>query len=140
MLLKKVSIMISLFCVMTFIGCDEPDGKWDSIQITVNEKTCKSNTFDVSAEGGEYRVYSKNYGTLWLIGVKENGNRVWPNNHDYSDYQNIHLTESWYELQYDERGNIVVIIQPIEKDNSSRNLYLELEHGDAFGSITFVQD
>jgi len=121
-------------------GCIEEDGKWDPIQITVNGNKCKSSTFQVPASGGEFRIYSKNYGSLWLLAVRENGDVVWPENYEWSDFKNIHLTKEWYEVQYDESGNIVVNIQPKETSVSPRSISFEVECGDAFGSITLSQE
>lgn len=142
MLKNKLLIAISLLCSIVFTGCEqnEADGDWDPIKITVNGNECKS-IYKVPADGGEFKVYSKNYGSLWLNDVKENGVVVWPEDRsDWSDYMNIHLTTDWYEVQYDEAGNIVVDIQPKGKDAQSRSLRFEVESGDAFSSITLQQE
>lgn len=123
-----------------WVGCSKNDGDWDSIQITVNDKKCKTSSYKVPLAGGEFKIYSKNYGSLWLNSVKENGNLVWPEHYDWTDYKNIHLTNEWYEVLYDKAGNIVVTIQPKDKSTSSRSISLDVESGDAFGSITLLQD
>ncbi len=138
--MNKLFIALCLFCSIAFIGCDEEDGKWDPIQITVNGNICKSSTYKVSADGGEYKIYSKNYGELWLNAVMEDGNRVWPEEQDWTDYKNIHMTKEWYEIQYDSSGNIVVSIKAKEKSFTSRTLKFVVECGDAFGSITLLQE
>ena len=142
MLKNKLILALSLLCSVTFSGCDseELDGKWDPIQVTINGNKCKSSTFKVPAEGGEYKIYSKNYGELWLNSVIENGNTVWPENYNWSDYKNIHLTGEWYEIQYDDNGNIVANISSKEKTAPSRNLKFEIEVGDAFGHVTLLQE
>ena len=140
MLKNKLIISLCLLCSMVFIGCDEEDGKWAPIQITVNGNRCKSSTYKVSADGGEYKIYSKNYGELWLNAVKENDKIVWPEKYDSSHYKNIHLTKEWYEIQYDSSGNIVVNINAKEKASASRTLKFEVECGDAFSSITLLQE
>lgn len=144
MLKNKLFLTLCLLCSVTFSGCDsekeELDGKWPPIQITINGKKCKSSTFKVPAEGGEYKIYSKNYGELWLLSVKEDGNTVWPENYDWSDYKNIHLTREWYEIQYDDSGNIVANISSKEKTAPSRSLEFKIEAGDAFGHVTLLQE
>lgn len=140
MLKNKLLISLCLFCSIAFIGCDEEDGKWDPIQITVNGNKCKSSTYIVSADGGEFKIYSNNYGELWLNAVMENGNRVWPEENDWSNYRNIHMTKEWYDIQYDSNGNIVVNIKAKEKSAASRTLKFEVECGDAFSSITLLQE
>lgn len=142
MMLKKKIIMLCLLGCVVFMGCDSNrlDGDWPSIQITVNGDKCKSTTFKVAADGGEYKIFSKNYGSLWLNDVKENGITVWPENYDWSDFKNIHLAKEWYEIQYDNSGNIVVNINPKEKTAVSRTLTFAVECGDAFGSITLLQE
>lgn len=142
MLKNKLLIALCLLGSITFIGCDKviEDGKWAPIQITVNGNSCKSSTYNVSTDGGEYKIYSQNYGELWLNAVTENGIRIWPENYDWSDYRNIHLKKEWYELQYDDSGNIVVNIDAKEKATASRTLTFHVECGDAFGSITLSQE
>ena len=137
---SKLLIALCFLCSTAFIGCVEEDGKWAPIQITVNGNRCKSSTYKVSADGGEYKIYSKNYGELWLNAVKEGDSRVWPEEYDWSNYKNIHLTKEWYEIQYDSSGNIVVNIKAKEKTDNSRTLRFEVECGDAFGSITLLQE
>lgn len=141
MLKNKFFIAVCLLCSAWLSGCEriEEDGRWAPIQITVNGNKCKS-TYKVPADGGEFKIYSKNYGSLWLNDVKENGNVVWPDNYDWSDYRNIYLTTDWYEVQYDEAGNIVVDIQPKGKDVASRSLRFGVECGDAFSYITLLQE
>lgn len=141
MLKNKLLIAISLLCSIVFTGCElnEADGDWDPIKITVNGHECKS-IYKVPTDGGVFKINSKNYGSLWLNDVKENGEIIWPKNSDWSDYMNIHLTTDWYEVQYDEAGNIVVAIQPKGKDAQSRNLRFDVECGDAFSSITLQQE
>lgn len=137
----RLIIVLGLFiCSTVFAGCDEEDGGWDPIQITVNGDKCKTSSYKVSSEGGEFRIYSKNYGSLWLNSVKENGDVVWPEDCDWSDYKNIHLTGEWYDAQYDESGNIVVNMQAKDKSASSRSITFEVECGDAFSSITLIQE
>lgn len=140
MLKNKILILLCIFSSIAFIGCDEEDGKWDPIQITVNGNKCKSSTYIVSADGGEFKIYSNNYGELWLNAVMEDGNRVWPEENDWSNYRNIHMTKEWYDIQYDSNGNIVVNIQAKEKSAASRALRFEVECGDAFSSITLLQE
>lgn len=140
MLKNKLLIILCLLGSIAFIGCDAEDGKWDPIQITVNGNRCKSSTYKVSADGGEYKIYSKNYGELWLNAVMEDNNRVWPVEYDWSNYKNIHLTKEWYEIRYDSTGNIVVNIKAKEKAATSRTLAFKVECGDAFGSITLLQE
>lgn len=138
---NRLILILGLFLsAIVFAGCDEEDGKWDPIQITVNGKKCKSSTYNVPASGGEYKIISKNYGSLWLNAVLENRNVVWPENGDWSDYKNIHLTNDWYEIRYDESGNIVVNIQAKDNSISSRGISFEVECGDAFSSITLLQE
>lgn len=140
-MLKRKSFIILGLILSSFAlnSCESKDGDVEDIQITINGKNCQSSTFDVSTSGGEYKVYSKNYGTLWLNEITENGNTVWPENHDWLDYKNIHLTQEWYNIQYDESGNIVVNIQAKEKDTPSRSLTFYVECGDAFDTITLSQ-
>lgn len=138
---NQLFIALCMLCSFAFIGCGDPvDGDWDPIQITVNGERCKTSTYKVSADGGEYCIYSKNYGGLWLNAVSENGTVVWPENYDWSDYVNIYLTKDWYEVTYDKNGNIVVIIHAKEKSVPSRTLTFSVECGDAFGSITLLQE
>lgn len=139
---KKFIFALGILLSITFTGCDDEKevvGEWDPIQITVNENICKSSTFEVSADGGEYRIYSKNYGELWLNAVIEEGKIVWAEEYDWSNYKNIHLTKEWYEVTYDNSNNIVVNIHAKEKESSARSLTLNVECGDAFGSITLLQ-
>ena len=144
MLKNKLFLALSLLCFVTFSGCDSDEeevaGKWDPIQITINGNKCKSSTFKVPVEGGEYKIYSNNYGELWLNSVEENVNTVWPEDYDWSDYKNIHLTGEWYEIQYDDNGNIVANISSKEKTTPSRNLTFHIEVGDAFGYVTLLQE
>lgn len=139
-LLLTLGVLLS---VLAMSGCDvlDPalDGKWDPIQITVNGSRCKASTYRVPAEGGEFSLYSANYGSLWLNEVKENGRTVWSDNYNWQDYRSIHLTTDWYEVQYDHEGKLVVIISPIGATHTPRSLRFEVECGDAFGSITFEQ-
>ncbi len=140
MLKNKLLIFLCLLGSIAFIGCDAEDGKWDPIQITINGNRCKSSTYKVSADGGEYKIYSQNYGELWLNVVMEDDNRVWPEEYDWSNYKNMHLTKEWYEIRYDSTGNIVVNIKAKENSTASRALRFEVECGDAFGAITLLQE
>ena len=70
----------------------------------------------------------------------EDDNKVWPEEYDWSNYKDIHLTKEWYDIQYDSNGNIVVNIKAKEKSAVSRTLRFEVECGDAFGSITLLQE
>ncbi len=132
-------IALILLCSFPIIGCEPKDGGWDPIQITVNGNRCKSATYKVPAEGGEYRISSRNYGGLWLNDVRENGTVVWPENYDWSDYKNINLTGEWYEVTYD-KDDIVVSIHAKGKSVESRSLTFSVECGDAFGHITLLQE
>lgn len=139
---SKLIIALSfIVSMLAFSGCDNElkDGDWPPIQIIINGEICKAKEYAIPAEGGTFRIFSKNYGSLWLNAVSENDNHVWPEGYDWSDYLNIHLTKTWYELRYDGGGQIVVDIQPIEPNSRQRTLLLELECGDAFGSIKLVQ-
>lgn len=145
MLKNKLLIALCLIGSIAFTGCTKEeglrDGDWSPIQITVNGNEYNLPIYKVAAAGGEYKIYSKNYGRLWLIDVVEDGNRVWPNDgDDRSDFENLHVTKDWYEIQYDVRGNIVVSISAKEKSAASRSLMLSLENGDAFSSITLLQE
>lgn len=137
---KYLTAILLLLCVTLFCGCSNNalDGDWPAIQLTINGKVHKSHTYNVPVEGGEYKIYSKNYGSLWLIGVMEDDERVWPTESSY-DYRTIHLTNDWYELQYDQEGNIVVHIAPLPEEMPLRTLYLSLECGDAFKDISLEQ-
>lgn len=139
---NKLLVALCLLGSIAFTGCDKEleDGKWSPIQITVNDKKCKSATYKVSTDGGEYKIYSSNYGELWLNAVMEDKKIVWPENYDWSDYRNIHLKKEWYEIQYDDKGYIVINIQPKEHESISRSFTLQVECGDAFGSITLLQE
>lgn len=140
-MIKHVIIYLCLLLgTIIVVSCNKDDGKWDSIQITINGKVCKSETFKVPTDGGEFNIYSNNYGSLWLKGVKENDKIVWPENFDFSDFRNIHLTKEWYEIKYDNSGNINICIKPKQEEDSKRSLNLSLESGDVFKNITLVQE
>lgn len=115
------------------------DGDWAPIKITVNGVRHKSDVCEVPKEGGEYRFYSMNYGTMWLNEVDENATRVWPLDYDWSDYRKIDLRGEWYAVKYDADGNIVVSVQPMEQQGAARTLTLHVECGDAFDKITLQQ-
>lgn len=163
MLKNKFLIALCILGSMVFAGCDsvddpikdpikepienpvddlveEPDGLWPAIEITVNGDRCESSTFNVSQNGGEYKLFSNNYGELWLNAVAENENVVWPEEYNWSGYKSIHLTKEWYEVQYDKSGNIVVVIRPKEDSTAARKLTFMVECGDAFGSVTLLQE
>ena len=123
-------------------SCESEDGKWDPIKLTINGAKCKKSTQDVPVEGGVYKVYSSNYGQLWLIGVMEDGERLKPVGDEYSVVgPEVRYEGSWYDVRYDEAGNIVVSIDalPSGETEVKRSLYLDLESGDAFSSFTFRQ-
>lgn len=141
--------LFATLALLTMVGiwsCGNDDekeiiGNWPPIKVTVNGTECGSIPFlDVPAEGGVFRIFSENYGSLWLTVIRENEIVVvWPaKEEDMADYKNIHLTKDWYEVKYDETGNIVVTIQPLT-NGSSRSLYIGLEAGDAFGGVTLTQ-
>lgn len=142
MLRNKFFVALTLLCATAFTGCKKEllDGDWPPIQITVNGKECKSCTYVVPETGGEYKIYSKNYGGLWLLSVTENDTKVWPEGYDWSNFQEIHLTGEWYEVQYDDIHNIVVTINPKESSTAPRSLDFRVEVGDAFGHVTLVQE
>ncbi len=140
MLKAKLIVLLSLLCSIAFVGCESKDGDWDPIEITVNGNRYKKSTFKVAQSGGEYKLFSKNYGELWLNEVKENGNKVWPKDYEWSDYKKIHLATEWYDVHYDESGNIVVSISPKEAESEARSLTFMVECGDAFGNITLLQE
>lgn len=140
--ISKSLFLVNLFlCSLLLGGCSKEkvlkDGDWPAIQVTVNGDYCKKNMFNVSPEGGVYKLYSKNYGMLWLNAVAENRVPVWYR--EEIPFKDIHLEKEWYEVQYDEKDNIVVTIQSIEQEASSRSLTFEIECGDAFGSFTLSQ-
>ena len=148
---KRLIIYLGLLLsFVSFTGCsseseDLEDGKWPAIQFTVNGQQCASEldyyaSYNVSAEGGEFKIYSSNYGSLWLNAIYENEDIAWPENYEWSDYKNINLTNSWYQVQYDKSGNIVVNIQPKEKSSTARNLTFCVECGDVFGEIALLQE
>lgn len=139
---NKSLVALCLLCSIAFTGCDKvlEDGKWSPIQITVNGDRCKSHTYKVPTDGGEYKIYSSNYGELWLNAVMEDKKKVWSEDDNWSDYRNIHLEREWYEIQYDDKGYIVVNINAKEKSATSRTLEFGVECGDAFGSITLLQE
>ena len=140
----KNLIAIGLFvCTLAFVGCssekEDIEGDWPAIQVTVNGEHCKSLTYTVPADGGEFKIFSKNYGSVWLISIQEDKERVWPEDYDWSDYLNINFARDWYSVRCDESKNIVVTIQPKSQDSPSRNVHLELECGDAFSHIDLRQ-
>lgn len=134
--LLAVTLLLSSF---SFVACDDPDGKWDPIQITVNGSKCKSSTYKVPANGGEFKISSKNYGSLWINSVKENGKTVWPEEgDDWTEYKNLHVTKDWCEIKYE--TDLIVNIHPQNDNSPSRSLTFDVECGDAFGSITLLQE
>lgn len=143
MISSKTYYVIGLFLSPIILtGCSfvAEDGDWDPIQITVNGNICKSSTYAIPVSGGEYKIFSKNYGSLWLNTVKENGLIIWPKYYEVLDFKDINLTDEWYKVKYDETGNIVVDIEPIDNEVMMRSLTFDVQHGDAFGSITLQQE
>ncbi len=141
MLKNKFLLGLCLLTSVVFTGCEqnENDGDWDPIQITINGIQSKT-IHKVPAAGGQFKIFSKNYGSLWLNSVQENDKVVWPKDNNWSDFKNINLASDWYKVQYDEAGNIVVDVQPKSEDVPSRSLKFAVECGDAFSSITLLQE
>lgn len=143
MILKRFLLTASILLGLSLLaGCKHEalDGDWPAIKVTINGKYHKPATYEVSPEGGEYKVYSKNYGSLWLCTIWENGEVVWPDKDDPRyNFRDIHLVGKWYEVQYDAEGNLVVKIQSKDDDAESRSLTFELESGDAFKTLIFEQ-
>lgn len=143
MISSKTYYVIGLFLspiILSRCSFVAEDGDWDPIQITVNGNKCKSSTYAIPVSGGEYKIFSKNYGSLWLNTVKENGLIIWPKYNEVLDFKDINLTDEWYKVKYDETGNIVVDIEPIDNEVMMRSLTFDVQHGDAFGSITLQQE
>lgn len=129
---------------MFFSSCsstsEDPIGIWAPIKKTVNGTYIKGNDFNVPKEGGTYKIYSQNYGSPWLTQVSVNKQTIWPDEgDDWLKFREIHLVGDWYELQYDTDGNIVAQIKPRTDEETSRTLSLDLQCGDAFGAILFIQ-
>lgn len=139
---KMLPAIILAFGFLSVSSCsneekEDPIGKWPPIKLTVNGAEYNSITYAVPAEGGEYKLYSSNYGSLWLNSVKENDDVVWYSTAE--DFSKVNVSGEWYTLNYDSDGNIVVNINAAKADNKERTIYLELECGDAFSSIQFKQ-
>ena len=141
-MIKK--LIFTLACIVSsamLVSCgdDFVDGNWDPIEITVNGIKCKSNVCEVPANGGVFKIFTKNYGSPWLNEVDENGKRVWPIDGSWTDYKDIDLKGDWYSVQYDKSGNIMVTIMHKVADTPERNIKFYLECGDSFGEISLVQ-
>lgn len=137
MIKTRLYIALTILCSIIVFGCDSKDDY--SIQITVNGFECKPSSFSVPADGGIFEIFSPNYGLLWLNAIKKEGKIVYDQKFNSASYLYTHVTGDWYEVYYDAADEIVVKIQP-NNGVTTRSISLELQHGDVFRTITFLQD
>lgn len=123
---------------ITFVSCGDDDivGIWDPIQTTVNGEYCKSGVFKVPAEGGVYNISSNNYGTPRLNGISENDKSV-DCSSLFSD-TTLTLVKEWYKVNCHKEFSVTIAAK--ENGTPSRKLELEIQCGDAYGSLTLLQE
>lgn len=143
-MIKKTILAFAalLMAVFSFAGCEKNntiEGIWPEIQVTVNGQLVKDHKYEVSVMGGVYKISSKNYGSLWLYEIRENGTIVWPEGGIWTTYPDIDLVGDWYKVVCDEEENFVVTIAQLPDGVNSRTLEFSLEFGDAFSQVKFYQ-
>ena len=129
--------MVLTIGLTTITSCEAEDGNWSPVELTVNGSRYRKTVYKVPAKGGEYRLNSKNYGSLWLCCVYENDSRQW-----YAEapaMQREGYESSWYRVYYDEDKNIVVSIDDKEEDEPERGFEIGMAIGDASTSLTLKQ-
>ena len=63
------TLIFTLACIVSsamLVSCGDDflNGNWDPIEITVNGIKCKSNVCEVPANGGVFKIFTKNYGSF----------------------------------------------------------------------------
>lgn len=138
---KSVLVASMVLCTSFFCGCSdekEPvDGPGDPIQLTINGIVCKDNTYNVLPRGGQFNLYSKNYGKLYVATIEENEVLVFPSEGTRSN--DFLIEKEWYDVHYNEEGEIVVRFWPMQEGDSSRSLTLIVRHINTFRTIKFIQ-
>lgn len=131
--------IISVFFCIAFSSCDNKDGDWAPIEVTIDGKYIKKNTINVPTEGGTYVMTSRNYGVPWLINIMLDGKFLLNDDFVWHDYADKGLTFDWLHLETSQQKGYTITFQP-NTTTTDRTAQFKLEYGDAFGSFTFVQN
>lgn len=133
--LKTWRIVLTLLVVLSIVSCnkDLPDGNTSPMEWVLEESVPSyANNYSVSATGGEFVFFCKNYSSPWLSNAKSNGVYFYP-------YDNAHrmITTDWFKAEID--GNVLKVVFEANDTAEQRPLQLTVTAGDIFFEFTFKQ-
>ena len=133
--LKIWRIALTLLVAFSIVSCDKelPDGRWSPMKWVLEEPTqSDANNYSISATGGEFVFFCKNYSSPWLSNAKSNGVYFYP-------YDNAHrmITTDWFKAEIS--GNMLKVVFKANDTAELRPLQLTVTAGDIFFEFTFKQ-
>lgn len=133
--LKIWRIALTLLVAFSIVSCDKelPDGRWSPMKWVLEEPTqSDANNYSISATGGEFVFFCKNYSSPWLSNAMSNGVYFYP-------YDNAHrmITTDWFKAEID--GNVLKVVFEANDTAEQRPLQLTVTAGDVFHGFTFKQ-
>ena len=128
--MKKILFMACL-AMLALSACSEKDGDWDPIKLT-------KNPLEVPAKGGTVQTSVKNYKGLWLLGVSRDGKALPTQLDPDAVVGDMYHLNSEYLTAHSDGQTVTVNVAPSE-DGLAHKFVINVEYGDAFGSITVYQ-
>lgn len=132
--MKNTSVFLVLIILFIFTRCDEQEGDTPRMKWSPSVKTKKgiSTTISVPSNGGTYTFRCKNYNTLWIASVCEDGKYKHPE--DYYNY----VSEDWVNIKLIKDNMTVVLSQ--NKRNVNRTIEVNISVGNTGTIFIFNQE
>lgn len=135
--LKTWRIVLTLLVVLSIVSCnkDLPDGNTSPMEWVLEESVPSyANNYSVSATGGEFVFFCKNYSSPWLSNAKSNGQYFYPDTGNNSPRT---ITTDWFKAELS--GNVLKVVFKANDTAEQRSLQLTVTAGDIFFEFTFKQ-
>ena len=141
--MKRITgTLILLMTLVCLVSCsDEPDGKWDKMKWDDKSGLIMENgIYLVPASGGTYTFKCKNYKHIWIAGIMDNNEHVFPpfcgtgmNEKDFLSYPG-----EWFEVNCN-KMDLTISVQPLDNGTAFKNLTVTVTAGDIFDTFSFMQ-
>lgn len=127
--MKSKLRIIALF-VFSLTACSKNDGDWDGIKWSDSQVT-------FSAQGGTRKVHAKNYSSVWINGMSEEGSQSYIHAQTDTLGYDTYCEGPWAEAGA--KGNVITVTVAPNNTTATRTMIIDGESGDAFGQIKITQ-
>lgn len=131
--IQYAAVLLLFVVALTACNNDKLDGEWAPMKWEFpSELTRSENAFTVSATGGSFSFKCTNYTNVWLSESYDESGPIIP------DYPDRSISGNWYHASCD--GNTITLhVDALPDGVENRDLWLNVEAGDAFSHFSFTQ-